>query len=387
MNFAQADRKHIAHTYTRFDLQAVSGKGAVCTDVNGREYIDFSSGIGVNTLGFCDAGWVEAVCTQAQKLQHISNLYYTEPMVQLAQTLCTRTFAQKVFFANSGAEANEGMIKLARKYSTDRYGKGRHTIVALQNSFHGRTITTLSATGQEVFHRHFGPFTDGFAFAAADEIDDLRSKLDSSVCAVLIEPIQGEGGVLPLTQAFASELVRLCAERDILLLVDEVQTGIGRTGKLLCCEHYGIQPDAASVAKGLGGGLPIGAVLIGERCESTLGTGDHGTTYGGNPVACAGASEVLRRLDEALLTEVAEKGEYITRRLLKMPGIAAVTGRGLMLGILLTQGNARKTAEACLEEGLIILTAKEKLRMLPPLTISYAEIDEGLKKLNGVLCR
>ncbi len=385
MGFKELDQTYIAHSYARFDLEAVSGKGAVCTDVEGKTYIDFSTGIGVDSLGFCDEGWVKAVCEQAGKLQHISNLYYSEPMAKLAETLCARTFAKKVFFANSGAEANEGIIKAARKYSYDKYGKGRHTIIALENGFHGRTVTTLSATGQDVFHQYYNPFTEGFRFVQAGDMEALRAAADGTVCGILLELVQGEGGVVPLSQEFVSAAAALCAEQDILLMIDEVQTGVGRTGKLLCSEHYGITPDLASLAKGLGGGLPIGAVLLGEKCESVFGYGDHGTTFGGNPVVCAGANEVLRRLDGTLLNEVAEKGAYLTRRVLEMPHVVSVEGKGMMLGITLDGLESRPTAAECLRRGLIILTAKAKLRMLPPLTISYEEIDRGLEILNEVL--
>lgn len=385
MSLMEEDRQYIANTYGRFPLAAASGRNATCLDTDGREYIDFSSGIGVNSLGFCDEGWAAVIAKQAATLQHISNLYYTEPMVKVAKILCERTFADKVFFCNSGAEANEGMIKTARKYSFDKYGGGRHRIVALENSFHGRTVTTLAATGQEVFHRYFDPFTDGFSFVKAGDIAALERAADGETCGILLELIQGEGGVVPLEQAFVDAAARICKERDILLMVDEVQTGIGRTGKLLCCEHYGITPDLVSLAKGLGGGLPFGAVLFGEKCAHTLGAGDHATTFGGNPVACAGALEVLGRIDEKLLAEVAEKGAYIARAVERMPHVVSVEGKGLMLGVTLEGVNSREAATACLEHGLIILTAKAKLRMLPPLTITYEEIDKGLKRLKEVL--
>lgn len=379
------DQSYIAGTYARFPLEAASGKGAICTDTQGRQYIDFSTGIGVNALGFCDQVWVEAVCKQAATLQHISNLYYTQPMVTLAETLCKRTGMKKVFFCNSGAEANEGVIKTARKYSADKYGTGRHTILTLKNSFHGRTITTLAATGQDVFHKNFDPFTEGFDWIEPNNLDDFHAHLTDGVCAVMIELVQGEGGVVPLDADYVTTLAQICHERDILLIVDEVQTGMGRTGKLLCCEHYGITPDLVSLAKGLGGGLPIGAVLFGEKCANTLGAGDHGTTYGGNPVACAGANAVLARLDAALLAQVAEKGAYIIERVLKMNHVCSVEGKGLMLGITLDGADSKTLATQCLAHGLIILTAKAKLRMLPPLTITYEEIDAGLKILNEVL--
>lgn len=382
----ERDSQFIAHTYGRFKLAAVEGKCAACVGEDGREYVDFSSGIGVNALGFCDAGWIGAVTRQAASLQHISNLYYTQPMTTLAKALCERTFAKKVFFCNSGAEANEGILKAARKYSSDKYGPGRHTIIALENSFHGRTIATLSATGQEAFHRHFGPFVDGFRFVKAGDLAALReAAAGGDVCGILLELIQGEGGVVPLDQEFVQEAASICAARDILLMTDEVQTGVGRTGAFLCAENYGLTPDLCSLAKGLGGGLPIGAVLLGEKCEATFGPGDHGTTFGGNPVCCAGAVAVMDRMTDALMAEVRQKGAYITEKVLAMPHVASVEGMGLMLGITLDGVDSREAAAACLEHGLIILTAKAKLRMLPPLTVSYPEIDRGLNSLNEVL--
>lgn len=385
MGWKALDQTYLAHAYGRFDMEAASGQGAVCKDADGREYIDFTSGIGVNSLGWCDSDWAAAIGKQAATLQHMCNLYYTEPMAKLGKTLCERTGMKKVFLCNSGAEANEGIIKTARKYSFDHYGKGRHTILSLNNSFHGRTITTLSATGQDVFHQYFDPFTEGFQFIDANDLDGLKKAADETVCGILIELVQGEGGVVPLEPDFVHKIARICAEKDILLMVDEVQTGMGRTGKLLCCEHYGINPDLVSLAKGLGGGLPIGAALMGGKCADTLRPGDHGTTFGGNPVVCAGANVVLEKLTGELLDEVAAKGAYITQRLLKMPGVKSVEGKGLMLGITLDNGDSKKLAAQCLEHGLLILTAKAKLRMLPPLTISYEEIDRGLKLLNEVL--
>lgn len=386
MNTMERDSQYIAHTYGRFKLSAVKGKSATCIGEDGKEYVDFSSGIGVNALGFCDAGWIDAVTKQAASLQHISNLYYTQPMTALAETLCKRTFAKKVFFCNSGAEANEGIIKAARKYSSDKYGPGRHTIIALENSFHGRTIATLSATGQDVFHHHFGPFVDGFRFVKAGDVAALREAVSGGdVCGILMELIQGEGGVVPLDEAFVEEAAANCAAKDILLMIDEVQTGAGRTGAFLCADNYGLTPDLCSMAKGLGGGLPIGAVLLGEKCENTLGPGDHGTTFGGNPVCCAGAMAVMDRLTDELMASAAQKGAYITEKVLAMPHVVSVEGMGLMLGITLEGVDSKAAAAACLEHGLIILTAKAKLRMLPPLTISDPEIDQGLNSLNEVL--
>lgn len=385
MKVQDRDSTYIAHTYGRFNLVAVKGKNAACTSEDGRELIDFSSGIGVNALGFCNEAWQKAVSGQAAALQHISNLYYTAPMTELAQELCGRTFAKRVFFGNSGAEANEGMIKAARKYSSDKYGAGRHVILSLQNSFHGRTVTTLSATGQDVFHQHFGPFTGGFRFVPANDIEALKRAADKTVCGIMMEMIQGEGGVVPLDQAFVQAAAELCREKDILLMVDEVQTGVGRTGSFLCCEQFGVTPDLASLAKGLGGGLPIGAVLLGEKCEDVFAPGDHGTTFGGNPVCCAGGMAVLEQIDQALLDSVKEKGAYIREKVLQMPHIVSVEGMGMMLGLTMDGVNSREAAAKCLEHGLIILTAKAKLRMLPPLTISYEEIDAGLNRLKEVL--
>ena len=380
------DNAYIAGTYARSPLYAESGKGAICTDKEGKEYIDFSSGIGVNSLGFCDSGWVEAVCSQAKKLQHISNLYYTEPQAELAKMLCDRSFAKKIFFANSGAEANEGMIKAARKYSFDKYGAGRHKIITLVNSFHGRTVTTLSATGQQAFHKFFDPFTEGFEFVEAGDEKALEAALSSDdVCGIMLEFIQGEGGVIELSEDYIRYVEDVCRKRDILLLADEVQTGIGRTGSFLCCENYGVVPDIASLAKGLGGGLPIGAVLLGEKCMNTLTAGTHGSTFGGNPVSCAGAMAVLSRIDEDMLSDIRKKGEYIRAELLKVKGVAAVTGKGLMIGILPKKTDSKTAVSECLERGLIVLTAKEKIRLLPPLNISYDEINRGLEILKEVL--
>lgn len=386
MNIKEKDAAYVAHTYARFNLVAAQGKNATCKDEDGKEYIDFSSGIGVNSLGYCCDAWADAVSHQAHNLQHVSNLYYSKPMTDVAETLCERTFAQRVFFGNSGAEANEGMIKVARKYSNDKYGPGRCNIISLQNSFHGRTIATLSATGQDAFHQHFGPFLEGFRFAPAGDMVSLEALADDSVCAIMMELIQGEGGVVPLEREYVQAVAELCRRRDILLMIDEVQTGVGRTGKFLCCEHYGIIPDVVSLAKGLGGGLPIGAVLLGEKCKDVFGPGDHGTTFGANPIACAGAKVVLERVDDALMEQVRSKGEFLSRNICKLPHVISVEGMGLMLGITLEEGLDSKTlAAACLENGLIILTAKQKLRILAPLTISHEEISTGLERLEKVL--
>lgn len=383
----QQEQAHIMPTYGRFPVALVSGQGATAFDAAGKAYIDFGSGIGVNGLGFAPKGWVEAVRQQAAKLQHTSNLYYNDVQAALAQELCRATGMDKVFFANSGAEANECAIKLARKYSFDKYGPGRHTIVTLVNSFHGRTVTTLSATGQDSFHNYFFPFTDGFAYAVAGDLEDLQAKLDDTVCAVMLECIQGEGGVVPLDPAYLQAVQKLCSQRDILLIIDEVQTGAGRTGKFLACEHGGITPDVVTMAKGLGGGLPIGACLCAAPYAQVMSSGTHGSTFGGNPVACAGARYMVSVLSQsAFLAEVTKKGETICRRVSAMPHVKGVRGLGLMLGIELTDGlAAREVAEKALENGLLVLTAKTLLRLLPPLNISEQELSDGLDILESTL--
>ncbi|MCI8525981.1 MAG: aspartate aminotransferase family protein [Oscillospiraceae bacterium] len=381
----QLDQAYIAHTYARFSLCVDRGQGATCWSPEGKRYIDFSSGIGVNSLGFCDADWVRAVSEQAGKLQHISNLYYTEPCARLAEMLCARTGMKKVFFCNSGAEANEGAIKTARKYSFDKYGAGRSEIIALHNSFHGRTMATLSATGQAVYHNFFFPFVEDYRFVASGDLEELKGAVSGRTCAVMMELIQGEGGVIAQDAAYVQAVAALCAERDLLLIVDEVQTGIGRTGRLLACEHYGIQPDVVTIAKGIGGGLPLGAVLFGEKAQDVLGCGHHGTTFGGNPVACAGGQVVLRKLDEAMLSQVREKAAYLWEKAAALPRVAAVTGLGLMVGIEAAGKSAKDVAADAIEHGLIVLTAKDKVRLLPPLTISYEELDQGLAALEKAL--
>ena len=375
-------------TYGRFPVALASGHGATAIDVEGRAYIDFGSGIGVNALGYCDEGWVRAVQEQAAALQHISNLYYSPVQVQFAAELCAATGMGRVFLCNSGAEANECAIKLARKYSFDKYGKGRSTIVGLENSFHGRTLTTLSATGQDVFHQYFFPVTEGFSFAKAGDLDSLKDKLDGSVCAVLLECVQGEGGVVALDKAYVQAVQALCRERDVLLLVDEVQTGAGRTGTFLACEQLGLQPDVVTMAKGLGGGLPIGACLCTQALGGVMSAGMHGSTFGGNPVACAAGRYMLSRLTQpAFLEEVARKGAAIRQRLAAMPHVREVRGMGMMIGVVLDAGTARAVAEDCLQNGLLILTAKTLLRLLPPLNITREELDKGLSILESVLER
>lgn len=376
------ESKYMMNTFSRYDTAIESGKGATAKDINGKEYIDFTAGIGVNCLGFCDEGWVKAVSGQLSKLQHISNLYYSQVQTECAKQLCVRTGLDKVFFANSGAEANECAIKLARKYSFDKYGENRNEIIALNNSFHGRTMATLSATGQAAFHQYFFPFSEGFVFAGANDIESVKAKISKKTCAVMMELVQGEGGVMPLDKDFVLEVEKLCNENDLVLIIDEVQTGVGRTGKLYCYENYGINPDIVTSAKGLGGGLPFGACICGKKLSNVFQPGNHGSTFGGNPVACAGAIEILNRVDNReFLSSVAEKGEYIKQRLLKMNGVSEVRGMGLMIGVVLEKDNAKQAAAKCVENGLLILTAKNLLRLLPPLNIGYDEIDKGLEIL------
>ena len=380
------DDGNVAHTYGRFPVAIKEGKGATCYDFDGKKYIDFSSGIGVNSLGFCDEGWVKAVTDQLNTLQHISNLYYTEPCAKAAKLLCEKTGMKKVFFSNSGAESNEGAIKCARKYSLTKYGENRNKVITLVNSFHGRTVTTLAATGQDVFHKYFFPFTEGFAFAPANVFEKLVEIADDSTCAIMMELIQGEGGVMPLETDFVKKVEAFCKERDILLIIDEVQTGVGRTGKLFAFQNYGISPDIVTTAKGIGGGLPLGCVMFGEKTEYTFGPSDHATTFGGNPVATAGAVHILERLGDTFLNEVKAKGEYITEKLLKMPHVIGVDGMGMMLGVRLDESiKAADIVRKGINNGVLALTAKTKLRLLPPLTISYDELDEGLKAIEAAL--
>ncbi len=382
----QADCSFVANTYGRFPVAVEKGENATCYDFDGKEYIDFSSGIGVNSLGFCDKGWIEAVTSQLGTLQHISNLYYTKPCTDAAKLLCEKTGMKKVFFSNSGAESNEGAIKCARKYSYEKYGEGRSKVITLVNSFHGRTVTTLAATGQDVFHRFFFPFTEGFEFVAANDIDELKKALDGTVCAVMVELIQGEGGVMPLDVDYVKAVEGICKEKDIVFIVDEVQTGVGRTGELFAFQHYGVNPDIVTTAKGIGGGLPLGCVIFGEKTENVFGPGDHATTFGGNPVATAGAAHILSRLDEAFLSEVKAKGEYMRKKIMHMPHVVGIDGLGLMMGVRLD--DTVKSADVVkkgIEKGALLLTAKAKVRLLPPLTISYGEIDKGLAAMEAAL--
>lgn len=380
----QYDDEYIIHSYGRFPVLLTKGKGATVQDDTGKTYIDFTSGIGVNALGFCDDNWVQAVSAQLQTLQHTSNLYYTEPCIQAAKLLCEKSGMKKVFFGNSGAEANEGVIKAARKYSFLKYGASRNKIIALQNSFHGRTMAALSATGQDAYHNFFFPFVDGFVFSKANDFADILSKMTDDVCAVMLETVQGEGGVVPLDKEYVQAVAKACKEKDILLIVDEVQTGMGRTGSLFSYQQFGIQPDLVSCAKGLGGGLPIGAVLFGEKTETVFVPGDHGSTFGGNPVVCAGAVHILNTMDDAFLQDVQKKGTYLKEKIEKMPHVENVAGLGMMLGIQLDV-EAKPVINALLEAGLLVLSAKTKIRLLPPLTITQEELDKGLTILEQTL--
>ena len=379
------DQEKIVGTYSRYDMVADHGKGARCVSVDGKEYIDFTAGIGVNCLGFCDDGWVEAVTAQLKKLQHVSNLFYSEPQVKAADLLTKRTGLKKVFFGNSGAEANEAAIKTARKYGTTQRGVHVNKIISLANSFHGRTMATITATGQEKYHKFFTPFLEGFKYCEANNIEQLKSLVDDDTCAIMMEMVQGEGGVLDLDPDFVKAAEQLCHEHDLVFIVDEVQTGIGRTGKLFAYEYFDVTPDIVTFAKGIGGGLPIGGVLFGEKCCDVLKPGDHGTTYGGNPVACAGAVEVLTRIDDAFLEEVQKKSAYLKDKLQALPHVTSVSGLGLMLGVSLEGKEAPDVVKKALEEGLMVLTAKDKVRLLPPLTITYDEIDQGVEILKKAL--
>ena len=385
-NIIEKFNEHIMPTYGRYPVSMNCGHGRMCKDDDGMKYIDFGSGIGTNSLGFCDSSWVEAVCEQVHKIQHTSNYYYTEVQADFAEKLCNITGMSKMFFGNSGAEANECAIKLARKYSFDKYGKERNKIITLVNSFHGRTIATLSATGQDVFHNYFFPFVGGFDYAEANNIKDLDSKIDDSVCAVMIEFIQGEGGVLNLDKDFVNHIAKVCREKDLVFIADEVQTGVGRTGKFLAAEHYGVKPDVVTLAKGIAGGLPMGVCLADEKCSNVLTKGTHGSTFGGNPVACAGGLAVLNKVTaDGFLDEVNEKSRYLREKLLGIDEVESLSGMGLMVGIKLKSKNAADTAAKALEKGLLLLTAKDKVRLLPPLTITYEEIDKGISIMEEIL--
>ena len=381
------DSTYIANTYARFPLEIVRGKGAVAYDETGKRYLDLGAGIAVNSFGYADEVWQQAVIAQVQTLQHTSNLYYTEPCVKLAKMLCERTGMCRVFFSNSGAEANECAIKTARRYSFLKYGEGRHTIITMKNSFHGRTITTLAATGQDSFHTEFGPFTEGFVYATPGDIQELHRLTEENACAaIMIETIQGEGGVNELPAEYIAEIVKLGAEKDILVIVDEVQTGNGRTGELYSFQHYGFTPDIVSTAKGLAGGLPLGATILGEKVKDTLTPGSHGSTFGGNPICCAGALSVLSRIDETFLADVRKKSDYITSQLEGASGVISVSGRGLMLGIE-CERPAKDVISDCLANGVLVLSAKTKVRLLPPLCIGFDELAEGIAVLKEALAK
>ena len=381
----ELDNENIMHTYGRYDVCLTKGKGVYAYDDNGKKYIDVSSGIGVNSLGYCDDGWVKAVSEQAGTIQHISNYYYNKVAGVLAEKLTKATGLSKVFFGNSGAEANECAIKVARKYSFDKYGRGRDHIITLVNSFHGRTIATLSATGQDVFHNYFFPFVDGFDNAIANDIESLKDTITDKTCAVMLETVQGEGGVNILDSEYLQQVRKICDEKDILLIVDEVQTGVCRTGKLYGYMHSGIKPDVVTSAKGLGGGLPIGICMVNDKLKDVMGPSTHGTTFGSNPVVCAGANYIIDTVNTPeFIEEINKKGTYFKEKLEKIKGVKSVRQQGLMIGIEV-EGNAGDIAKKCTENGLLVITAKTLLRMLPPLNIKYEEIDEALVILKKVM--
>lgn len=380
-NIKSLDKTFVANTYNRFPVEIVSGKGSVVVDENGKEYIDLGSGIGVTSFGISDDEWVAAVTNQLSKVQHMSNLYYTEPCADLAQLLCERTGMKKVFFCNSGAEANECAIKTARKYAADNKGAEYSTIITLNNSFHGRTLTTLAATGQEHYHELYQPLTTGFVHTDAEDVKGLETLVkNNKVAAIMIECVQGEGGVIALSKEYVKAVEKIAKTNDILLIIDEVQTGNGRCGSLYAYMNYGISPDIVTTAKGLGGGLPLGAALLGEKVQNTLGFGDHGSTFGGNPVCCAGAISIIKRIDDAFLEDVKAKSKLVFDELCGAEGVESVSGMGLMIGIK-PEKDAKEVVNACLEKGVLCLTAKNKVRLLPALNIPK----ETLKKAVSVI--
>ena len=383
MSITSLDKEYVAGTYGRFPVELLCGKGSILTGTDGKRYIDMGSGIGVTCFGTADDAWLSTVTEQLNKLQHTSNLYYTEPCALLAKALCEKTGLKKVFFSNSGAEANECAIKVARKYSAEKKGDDCFTIITLVNSFHGRTLTTLSATGQDHFHKLFNPLTPGFVHVPANDVSALEQAVAAcNPAGIMLEVVQGEGGVLPLTAEFVQAAENLAKSNDIPLIIDEVQTGNGRTGQLYGYMHFGITPDIVSTAKGLGGGLPIGATLLGEMVQNVLGPGDHGSTYGGNPVCCAGALSVINRLDETLLSQVRAKSDYVFSALTGAPGIKSVSGMGLMIGIE-TERPAKDVVSACMEKGVLCLTAKTKVRLLPALNIPMDVLQEAIEILKS----
>ncbi len=391
MNFAEIkalDEAYVLQTYGRNQIAVDHGHGATLYDTEGREYIDFTSGIGVCSLGYANEAWARAIYDQAMKVGHISNLFYTEPYAKLASKLVPASGMSGVFFGNSGAEANEGMIKVARKYSFEKYGQGRSTIITLRNSFHGRTITTLKATGQDHFHNYFFPFTEGFRYADANDLESLQAQVGDDVCAVMMELIQGEGGVNPLQKDYVQAVARLCAEKDWLLLVDEVQTGMGRTGSLFAFQQFGIQPDVVTFAKGIAGGLPFGGFLTNEKCRSVLRSGDHGSTFGGNPMAAAAANVVMDTLTPDFLNQVEEKGRYLREGIaaLHSPYVSGIRGMGLMLGVGIQGMEHKELKNRLMDRGLLALTAgRDTLRLLPPLVITKEELDKGLEIMSEVM--
>lgn len=384
MDIRALDRTYIANTYDRYDPVLVSGQGSIVFDDAGRRYIDMGTGIAVNAFGVADPVWAAAVAEQAGRIQHACNKYYTGPQALLAERLCARTGMRKVFFGNSGAEANECALKVARKYGSDRYGTARPNIITLENSFHGRTIATLAATGQAVMHQHFGPFPDGFRYAPAGDVAALERLFDGTVCGMLIELVQGEGGVNVLDPGYVRAVERLCRENDALFMIDEVQTGNGRTGTLYAYQGYGVEPDVVTTAKGLAGGLPIGATLLGARAADVLKSGDHGSTFGGNPVCAAAALSILDRIDETLLADVRKKGAYLKETLSAAAGVKSVTGLGLMLGVE-AEKPAADIVRRCMERGVLALTAKNKVRLLPALNIPFELLAEAAEIIKGVI--
>ncbi len=384
MNIIKNDEQYIANTYARFPLYIETGKGSIAFDENGKEYIDLSTGIAVNTFGYCDEEWKNAVIEQLGAVQHTSNLFYSKPDAVLAKMLCERTGFKKVFFSNSGAEANECAIKASRKYAAEKKGKDYYTIITLKNSFHGRTITTLAATGQDTFHNDFLPLTEGFSYVEANNIEALEKTVNEQRCAaIMFELVQGEGGVLPLENEFVEKIAQIAKEQDILMIADEVQTGNGRTGELYAYMNYGIKPDIVTTAKGLGGGLPIGATLFGDKCENVLTAGTHGSTFGGNPISCAGAVNIISRIDDKLLSEVKEKSEYIKSELSLCKGISNISGLGLMLGFN-TEKDVNEVVKECREQGVIVIKAKDKVRLLPALNIPWDLLKKAIKVIKEV---
>ncbi|MCH4167291.1 MAG: acetylornithine/succinylornithine family transaminase [Megasphaera sp.] len=384
-DFEALDKEYIVNVYSRLDAVIDHGKGSVLYDVNGKEYIDLSAGIAVNIFGVCDDQWKNAVIAQLNTLSHISNVFYTEPQILLAKKLCEKTGMKKVFFSNSGAETNECAIKTARKYSHDKYGDGRYTIITLKNSFHGRTLATLAACGQDELHEDFGPFPQGFVYADPDDFDSVKKLAEeNNVCAIMMEMVQGEGGVHPLDKEFVSQVADYAHAHDILIIVDEVQTGNGRTGALYAYMNYGIQPDIVTTAKAIGGGLPFAATMFADSCQHTLTSHSHGSTFGGNPICAAGAISIIDRIDETLLKDVREKGAYIKQELESCKNVESVSGMGLMIGVTLKKDLAT-VVNGCIDAGVLVLTANGLLRLLPPLNIPWDVLKKGIAVIKDVI--